>query len=207
MSREWLERSLEESRVRGYIGAAPIDAQIAHSESFIKAWVTVSDSEPQSFLDLGSGGGLPGLVLLEHWASPGVLIDAMRKRTQYLQEILEEPDAPPNGLVVNGRAEELARLRRFDSAFQLVTSRSFGPPSVTAECSVRFLSIGGYLLVSEPPDQDSSKRWSSVGLEELGLELVARVHEGSGIQILKKMAETTVRYPRRNGSPSKRPLF
>jgi len=204
---EWLIRALEESRARGYLGPGAIGPQIAHAEGFAKCWEERTSTPPASFLDLGSGGGLPGLVLLQRWNGHGVLNDSINKRLEFLREVLQWPDAPQNGEVMAGRAEETARLAEFDSAFDLVTARSFGRPSVTAECAARFLKIGGVLVVSEPPDDDEAGRWSPEGLSDLGLNALSRVRHGAAFQIIQKVVATSIRYPREVGIPRKRPLF
>jgi 16S rRNA (guanine527-N7)-methyltransferase len=90
----------------------------------------------------------------------------------------------------------------------VVVTRSFGPPSVTAECAVGFLqSPGGRLLVSEPPTPDAG-RWSVDGLGLLGLAIGARVQRGGAtVQVLSSTTALDERYPRRTGVPDKRPLF
>ena len=107
--------------------------------------------------------------------------------------------------MVEGRAEDLARRPELDASVDLVTSRSFGPPAATAECAVRFLVVGGVLIVSEPPG--SSSRWDEDGLRRLGLRLGPRESPGATYQLLIKEEETPQEYPRRSGIPGKRPLF
>ena len=202
---EWLTRALEESRARGFLGPGEITPHVAHSLGFVAAWTRHSPAPPSSFLDLGSGGGLPGLVLLEQWQCRGVLLDSMAKRAAFLREVLTWPGSPRGGDVVQGRAEDLARQPELDSSVDLVTSRSFGPPAATAECAVRFLVVGGVLIVSEPPD--SSSRWDEAGLRRLGLRLGPRESPSATYQLLIKEDETSQEYPRRSGIPGKRPLF
>jgi 16S rRNA (guanine527-N7)-methyltransferase len=170
-------------------------------------WQEVSPTPPDQFLDLGSGGGLPGLVLLEEWRRPGVLVDSMVKRTSFLEEVLRWEGAPSQGRVVNGRTEELSRSAELEKMFSLVTARSFGPPAVTAECAVRFLRLEGFLIVSEPPADDGVDRWDEQGLATLGLHSEGRLRKGAAYQILRKVRETPITYPRGVGVPSKNPLF
>jgi len=158
-------------------------------------------------MDLGSGGGLPGLYLLTEWNTSGTLLDAMIKRTSFLSEVLRWSDAPDNGTVRNGRAEELARDPELGGEFDLVVVRSFGPPATTAECAVRFIREGGFILISEPPDSEGGRRWDPAGLALLGLEAVAAVEKGPTYQVLRKVSPTPDAYPRRIGIPAKRPLF
>ncbi|MEI8127271.1 MAG: RsmG family class I SAM-dependent methyltransferase [Actinomycetota bacterium] len=207
MNSDWLIRALEESRARGFLGPNAYEPHITHALGFAESWSAVRDSPPESFVDLGSGGGLPGLVLLEHWGVRGLLLDAMTKRTALLSEVLLWEGAPSTGEVFTGRAEEVARLPQFSETFELVTARSFGPPGMTAECAVRFLKVGGILLVSEPPDADSLQRWPDAGLGTLGLRAIAQRWDGAGYQIIEKFKETASIYPRKNGVPGKTPIF
>ena len=172
MTTEWLHRALEESRARGFLGPGPVSPHIEHARGFSSAWQSLNPEPPTSFLDLGSGGGLPGLVLLEDWQNNATFVDSMEKRMAFLQECLDLEGAPTGGQIRLGRAEALARERDLAGQFDLVTARSFGPPAVTAECAVRFLKVDGYLIVSEPPDDDTATRWKPYALGQLGLHVV-----------------------------------
>jgi 16S rRNA (guanine527-N7)-methyltransferase len=203
----WLPRALEESRARGFLGPGEILPHINHALGFAKVWSELSASPPTSFLDLGSGGGLPGLVLLDHWRTQGVFVDAMVKRTRFLEEVLSWDGAPIEGAysVVTGRAEEVARLPHLREQAHLVVCRSFGPPAVTAECATGFIGLDGFLIVSEPPG--TPQRWDPKGLKALGLELVRVSVEAAGYALFQKTQTVSDIYPRPNGVPGKKPLF
>ena len=206
MNEDWLPRALEESRARGFLGPQPIEPQIAHAEGFGLCWEDIKSSPPTSFLDLGSGGGLPGLVLLDRWSCRAVFLDSMIKRAKFLEEVLLWPGAPA-GEVITARAEEAARWPECDEVFDLVTARSFGPPAVTAECAVRFLKVGGVLVVSEPPNDEETGRWNVGGLDQLGLRDLGRTRHGTAYEVLVKEVPTKAEYPRSSGTPKKHPLF
>jgi 16S rRNA (guanine527-N7)-methyltransferase len=207
MEKDWLSRALEESRARGYLGPNSIEPHITHAEGFARCWEDRTSSPPDSFLDLGSGGGLPGLVLLERWHRRAVFTDSMVKRANFLIEVLGWEGAPSGGEVVIGRVEEIARNERLRDNFDLVTARAFGPPSVTAECGAGFLKVGGVMIVSEPPDDSVVDRWNEEGLAILGLESHGRLRYGAAYQVLVKTRTTPDIYPRGIGTPRKRPLF
>lgn len=207
MNNDWLLRALEESRARGYIGPQSNEIQISHAEGFALSWEAIRLTPPVDLLDLGSGGGLPGLVLLERWHCHEVLLDSMEKRSNFLREALAWPGAPKDGEVITARAEDAARWPELEGQFDLVTARSFGSPAVTAECGVRFLKIGGVLIVSEPPGERTDERWNLVGLELLGLAAQGRSRFGTAYEVLIKERATDKRYPRASGTPKKRPLF
>jgi 16S rRNA (guanine527-N7)-methyltransferase len=193
---------LERSRDLGFLGPGPIEPHIEHARRFA---VALGEIRPGRALDLGSGGGLPGLVLVSAWPTTDwCLLDANQRRTEFLQHAVDVLGLAGRVHVVRGRAEELAHEPELRGGFDLVVARSFGKPAVTAECAAGFLSIGGSLVVSEPPDAADDARWDRDGLGELGLEDAG---QQAGCQVLRAIARCPDRFPRRVGIPAKRPLF
>lgn len=199
----WIDTVLDvwrEGQRRSMVG--PGDPRV-HLERAL-ALADMFDAAPSSFLDLGSGAGIPGLALAGRWADThGVLLDAANRRVQLLRAAVGGLGWADRIEVVHGRAEELGRAVEHRQRYPLVTSRSFGPPAATAECGGAFVEVGGVLAVSEPPGA-AGERWPAAGLERLGLRAGAA---GGGIQRLLRTADLDDRYPRRPGLPTKRPLF
>ena len=205
-----IRQTLERAADLGFLGGMPIGEQIDHALGFVAAVESELKRPPHSVIDLGTGGGLPGLVLLSCWSvSRIVLLDANERRTAFLIEEVEgwRPDAQVE--VVRGRAEEIGRDDRFRQQFEVLTSRSFGSPAVTAECGAPLVSVGGLMVVSEPPQTSDESRWPAAGLAHLGLSPLSsmRFDDRFGYQLLRKVGPTSDRYPRRVGVPAKRPLF
>ena len=201
-----LERSFE----LGFLGSMPISDQIDHALGFVAILERELDGPPDSVIDLGTGGGVPGLVLLACWpGSRVVLMDAGERRTEFLQGVIDGWPHPHLAEVLRGRAEELGQRSDLREAFAAVTSRSFGPPAATAEIGSSFLDVGGLMVVSEPPDITDAARWPADGLGVVGFAPVdtARPGERFGYQVLRKVELLDIRYPRRVGVPVKRPLF
>ena len=190
---------LERSRQLGFLGPGPVDAHLRHSEAYLGALQGITGT----VVDLGAGGGVPGLVVAV--ARPDlhlVLLDAMAKRCRFLEEAVATLGLRAE--VVEGRAEEIARSG-WRGQVDAVIARSFGPPAVTAECAAPLLRVGGRLVVSEPPEVAS--RWSAAELSVLGLRPTARPTTSATLQVLEQIAPCPDRYPRRTGIPAKRPLF
>jgi 16S rRNA (guanine527-N7)-methyltransferase len=201
-----LESVLERARSIGFLGPGPVYAHVEHANVFRAAYeaVPLFESPPTRALDLGSGGGVPGLVLASLWTeSEWVLLDASERRTSFLRFAVEELKLESRVSVVRGRAEELARRVDLRGAFDLVTARGFAPPAVTAECAAGFLRPNGVVIVSEPPEEQD--RWDVEGLAELSLERVELPVDGAAV--LRWTQALSDRYPRRVGIPGKRPLF
>jgi len=166
-------------------------------------------------LDLGSGGGVPGLVLAD--AQPTlrlVLLDSAVRRCRFLRQVAAELNLVDRVEVVEARAEIAARDPAWRGSVDVVVARSFGAPAVTAECAVGFLRLGGCLVVSEPPGPGVSPatsaapgRWPAAGLAELGLGPAEACGPGRyGFARLEKVRDDD-RWPRRVGIPAKRPRF
>ena len=86
-----------------------------------------------TFLDLGSGGGVPGLVLAMRWPEAhGVLLEAARRRCAFLEQAVARLGLMERIIVRCGRAEELARSPKLRGSVDLVVARSFGRPAVSS---------------------------------------------------------------------------
>lgn len=202
--------ALRRSAEHGFLGGMPVEEQIDHALGFVVAVERTLGGQPSSAADLGTGGGIPGLVLHSCW--PGcrlVLMDGNLRRTTFLADVVRGWNGSGTVEVVRGRAEELARDVRYRGRFDVVAARSFGPPAVTVECGAPLLEVGGIMVVSEPPGGSGQVRWPTGGLAQVGLTPGPQIRfdERFGYQVLVKSVTTPGRYPRRVGVPTKRPLF
>jgi 16S rRNA (guanine527-N7)-methyltransferase len=148
-------------------------------------------------------------VLAASWSgTETVLLDASARRCAFLLGAVDELGMAGSVSVVESRAELAARRPDLERSFDLVTSRSFGAPAVTAECSARFLREGGHLVVSEPPaQQDPEERWPAAGLALLGLGPACRAQGRRNLVVITLERPCPERFPRRDGQPAKKPLF
>ncbi|MGI9610508.1 MAG: RsmG family class I SAM-dependent methyltransferase [Acidimicrobiia bacterium] len=198
---------LEESRHRGLIGRVDIGDQVMHAAGFA-AWL----DEGSRVVDLGSGGGLPGLALAVGRQDLEVtLLDSAARRVRFLEWAVEFLDLAETVRVVHARAEDAGRMDHLRSGFDAVVARSFGIPAVTAECGRAFLSESGKMVVSEPPPSPGANvprdRWPTEGLAGLGLVPERVSAEGFGYVLLRTTGPCAPEVPRRAGIPTKRPLF
>jgi 16S rRNA (guanine527-N7)-methyltransferase len=215
-----LEQLFTDARRRGFLGPGPVSDQMARSLAFGAVAGAAQDDGangaqnrvPDGLLvDLGSGGGVPALVLALLWpASQWLLVESNQRRATWLQGAVSFLGIENRVDVLCDRAERVARSSwRHQAA--TVTARGFGPPAPTAECAAPLLRQGGQLLVAEPPGAPP-ERWPTENLVTLGLALDrSEVVETSAgpVSIRRLIAETECgqQYPRRVGVPFKRPLF
>ena len=199
---------LERSRDLGLLGPGPVDDHIRHSGVFVEALAEHVGAAPARFVDLGSGGGVPGLVLALEWAeAEGRLLDGQLRRVRFLIDALEDLGIDDRVEAVHGRAEELAHQPSFRQLADVVTARSFAQPGITAECGVGFLRPGGVLLVAEPPEEVGD-RWPAGPLESLGLidAGITRSPAGS-VRCLRLAGDLAPSIPRRAAAMQRRPHF
>ena len=187
-----VDELLAEAQELGLVGPAPVHQHRRHAEVFVTAL-----RPAHRLLDLGSGGGLPGLVVAGALPeSEVVLLDARERRTDFLRRAVGRLGWTDRVHVVTGRAERLAHEDTWRSRFDAVVARGFGAPGVTAECAAGFLRVGGQLVVSEPPDDRSVEaRWPSAPLRRLGLGLDGSAPDRAAVRSLTQASLCPARFP------------
>lgn len=200
-----LERALVEAQVLGLVGSGPVRRHVTHARGFAEV---VGEPSGDRMLDIGSGGGIPGLVLALEWPSSSwALLDGRARSTEFLAATVERLGLGGRVSVLEGRAEVVAHDPAHRGAYEVVVARGLAGPAVTAECAAGFLRVGGCLVVSEPPGSRGD-RWRPSGLAALGMELEqVRSAGGPRYALIRQRDECADRFPRRTGIPAKRPLF
>ena len=196
-----LLEALGASQRLGFLGAAPLPSILAHAREFVRA-IPV---EAELILDVGSGGGVPGLVVA--WDRPSaqvVLIDRRETRLDAVRRWVHRLGLADRVTVVVGDATHAARDPRWRGQADAVTARGLGAPGVTAELCRGFVRDGGVLLVSEPPAEgyDRQSRWPDDGLARVGWAW--SIAESPSIARLVAVGPPADRIPRRRSTP---PLF
>jgi 16S rRNA (guanine527-N7)-methyltransferase len=210
---EALLEEMERSRELGFLGPGRVRDHVEHAEGFAVV-ADAAQATTGAILDLGSGGGIPGLVLAERWRERSVvLLDASERRTTFLSEVVSRLGWQDRIQVIRARAEDAGRDPTLRGAHAIVVARGFGPPPVTAECAAPFLGVGGVLIVSEPPDSggplepSSNSRWPAPGLGILGMRPGNGWDQPFHYRAIHQEIRCPDRFPRRDGLPKKRPLF
>jgi 16S rRNA (guanine527-N7)-methyltransferase len=164
--------ALTDAQRLGFLGSRPIPEVIAHARGFVRA-LEARDRVVDSVLDLGSGGGVPGLIIASDLPSVRLtLLDRRAKRTDALERLVRRLGWQDRITVV------CADVTIFtpDDPFDAVVARGFGPPDFTLVQATRLVRHGGPIVISEPPGVD---RWDERLLTELGLRRVDGPTAGS----------------------------
>ncbi len=165
-------------------------------------------------IDVGTGAGFPGIPLSIIRNDLNItLMDSLNKRIKFLDEVVEK-----NNLInvdtVHSRAEELARNSDYREKFDIATSRAVASLNVLLEYMVPFIKVGGYCICMKGSNVDEELNNAKKALDVLNckVEKVERFNlpgsdYGRNIIIIKKIGETSKKYPRKPGTPAKEPLI
>ena len=143
-------------------------------------------------VDVGSGGGSPGIPLAVALADREVtLLEAERRKCDFLERW-----APPNARVVWGRAEEQP-----SDVYGVALAKALASPPVAAEWCLPLVRPGGAVVLWLGPTADLAPVARVSELLAGGLP-----QERDGLVVLRKLAPTPPGFPRRVGVARKRPL-
>ena len=171
----------------------PVKARRLHVDERLGALETVERFEG-SIVDVGSGGGAPGIPLAAALPLREVtLLESHRRTCDFLEDWTREF---PNLRVVCGRAEE----QPVDS-YGVAVAKALAPPPVAAEWCLPLVAPGGAAVLFVGPSAEA-ERVAAVA-ERLAAELV---ESPPGMLVLQKLGATPVGFPRRPGIARKRPL-
>jgi 16S rRNA (guanine527-N7)-methyltransferase len=171
----------------------PDEAWREHVERALEAVEVVARYEG-SIVDVGSGGGSPGIPLAAAFPDREVtLLEAQERKAVELARLADEF---PNVNVIRGRAEEQAA-----DGYKVAVARALAPPPVAAEWCLPLVAPGGVVVLYVGPSADAEhvqRVADRVGGGEVSSE--------PGLLVIPKIARTPKGFPRRPGVAKKRPL-
>lgn len=164
--------------------------------------------------DIGTGAGFPGIPLkILHPGLELYLVDSLAKRLDFLNMVIETLSLD---LVqtVHARAEDFARDIKYRESFDCVTSRAVARLPILLEYAVPLLKVNAHFLAAKGSQVDEEVNESAKALGVLGAEIkeIARFTLGAeaehrAIVIVEKTSNTPKEYPRKAGTPAKKPLI
>lgn len=163
-------------------------------------------------IDVGSGGGLPGLPLAI--IMPDVqfaLLEATGKKARFLQESVTALGLS-NVTILNDRAENLGQSSAHRQAYDVATARAVGPMNVLAELTMPFVRIDGRVLAvkgarfAEELDEAADAFMKLGGAAIEIYEHLPGMEDDSVVIELTKLEQTPKIYPRSPGTPKHDPL-
>jgi len=165
-------------------------------------------------IDIGSGAGFPGLPLAIVCEDLQLtLLDSLRKRVGFLQEVIDKLALTDRVVAVHGRAEDLAHSAPLRGKFDFAVSRAVAKFAVLCELALPFVRTGGLFLAMKGPRVHEEIEEAPRAVQMLGggqpsllpWQLPGSLEERV-LVVVAKAGETDRRYPRQAGTPEKNPL-
>jgi 16S rRNA (guanine527-N7)-methyltransferase len=161
-------------------------------------------------VDVGSGGGLPGLPL--KIARPDLrvtLIEADQNKAAFLVQACAKLGLPDVEIIAK-RAEEAGHEPRLRESFDLAVARALAPTPVLVELCLPLVRIGGRLLAQKTDKEEAAAAERAIELLGGSLEAVvaapSSARRSGTVMIVSKVMPTPAIYPRRAGLPARKPL-
>lgn len=186
-------------------------AQIVIRDHIIDAFTLVpiilQKGEARSLIDIGSGAGLPGLILAIVMPQLRItLVESVAKKGRFLTETAKALgfDTGNRVSVLTARAEEQARVSSLRESFDFAVVRAVGKLDLVAELCLPFLRTGGKLLAPKSRKQSMDEMASAHDIvQKLGgadIEIVSPPMVATGrdlvVLVIEKKQSTPGRYPR-----------
>lgn len=160
-------------------------------------------------VDIGTGGGFPGLPLAICGVAQWTLVDSVAKKAAAVQEFIQALGLQGRARALGMRSEELARQER--GSYGLAVARAVADSAVLIEYSTPLLADDGTLIIYKAKPEPAELEQAARAAEICGLELVSReTFESKSysreLYIYKRAREAQIQLPRRDGMATKRPL-
>ena len=166
--------------------------------------------EARRLVDVGSGGGLPGLALKITRPDLAVtLIEADQAKAAFLVQACAKLDLRYVEVLAR-RAEEVGRDGRYRESFDVAVARALASMPVLAELCLPLVKVGGRLVAQKTASEEVQRAGRAIEAMGGALNRVAAAPSaarGAGtVVIVDKVRPTPPAYPRRPGIPARKPL-
>lgn len=160
-------------------------------------------------IDVGTGAGFPGIpLLIARNDIELTLMDSLQKRLTFLNEVLKLTGLTAD--TVHGRAEELGNDSKYRESYDIATARAVAPLNILCEYCLPFVKVGGYFVALKGSNDEIDGAMHAIS--ELGGKLIENKlyqlpnNDGRSIVIVKKISQTSAKYPRRSKKIQNSPL-
>ena len=169
-------------------------------------------TENCTLIDIGAGAGFPSIpVKLVREDIKLTMLDSLSKRIGFLNDVIKEIGIN-DARAIHSRAEDAGKDKNLREKFDVATARAVADMAVLAEYALPFVKVGGYFVAMKGTAPKEELEGAKKSIREMGgeMESVKEVILPSGIKhslaIVRKVVETPSKYPRKAGTPSKKPI-
>jgi len=191
----------------------PKDVVIKHFVDSLLARKLLSNWQGIKLIDVGTGAGFPGVPLKIMEKDLHVtLFDSLQKRLKFLDLLCAELQLDEI-CTVHGRAEDGGKMPQFREQFDVATARAVAKMPILLEYTLPFVKVGGFFIALKGPELEAELAESKKALQVLGAKVEEVKHftlaedYTRNIALIRKTAPTPKAYPRKAGTPQKKPLI
>ncbi len=189
------------------------EIDIKHFVDSITPLTTEFFKENIKLIDIGTGGGFPGLpIKIMREDIEVVLVDSTKKKVNFLADVIDKLGLEKIQ-AIHGRAEEMGRNTDYREKFDIAISRAVAQLNTLCEYCLPFVKVGGYFIAMKGPDVKEEVEEASNSIKLLGGKLIdTKVIKlplsdiTHSLIIIEKIKGTPTKYPRGGGKPRKKPL-
>lgn len=188
----------------------PDEIIVKHFADSLTALSVIDVPRGAKIIDVGTGGGFPGIPLLI--ARPDIeltMLDSTKKKLAFVQEAVDELGL--NAVVLHKRAEEAGQSELRES-FDFCVSRAVAALNVLSEYCIPFVKVNGTFLAMKGSKGNEELEAAKKAIPALGGKVINKksiILPDGGERILidiKKISHTATKYPRVSAQISKKPL-
>lgn len=169
------------------------------------------DLTGKSFIDIGSGAGLPGIPLAIYYPeSKFCLLEPIKKRSDFLANVAKVLDLK-NVVVLNDRAENISKKN--STKFDFATARAVSNLSILLELAIPLIKVGGEFIAYKGKNYEGELNSLNSALNELNssIKLVVNcelpyLNDSRSFIFIDKKSSTPTKYPRNYSLIKKKPL-
>lgn len=189
----------------------PEEVKLKHFVDSLTVLKYINDDD--KVIDIGTGAGFPGIPLKIMKENTKItLLDSLNKRINFLNIVIETLNLR-NIQAIHGRAEEIARNKLYREKYDVAISRAVANLSTLTEYMLPFVKVGEKCICMKGANVNEEIEKAKNAIKELGGEIervdnfyLSDNDNERNIIIIRKVKETSSKYPRKAGMPSKEPL-
>ena len=166
----------------------------------------------KKIIDVGTGAGFPGIPLsIIDDDNKYVLLDSLNKRINFLNEVIDKLNLN-NVDTIHSRVEDFGRNKSYRESFDIAVSRAVAPLNILLEYLLPLVKVNGFCMCMKGPNEaeiDEAKKAIEVlggKIENIEKLLLPDSDMVRNLIIIYKVKNCPKAYPRKPGTPSKKPL-